>query len=112
MAIPGLGLLLAFHYLPLLGNLIAFPPPPFVPLGCSPWVGLENFAVIFNGDLEFLNALNRHPGDHAGPGGLPVPAPIALALLGPSLLSERIKRVVQSVLGRRHFLSWVIVDPR
>ena len=31
MAIPGLGLLLAFHYLPLLGNVIAFKDYPAVP---------------------------------------------------------------------------------
>jgi len=49
MALPGLVLLLAFHYLPLLGNLIAFQEYlPFVPLGRSAWVGLDNFAVIFN----------------------------------------------------------------
>ena len=60
MALPGLALLLVFHYLPLLGNLIAFQEYlPFVPLGRSAWVGLDNFAVIFNGDPEFLNALKN-----------------------------------------------------
>ena len=37
------------------------------------------------------------------------PVPIALALLLNSLLGERIKRVVQSILYLPHFLSWVIV---
>ena len=37
------------------------------------------------------------------------PAPIALALLLNSLVGERIKRLVQSILYLPHFLSWVIV---
>jgi putative aldouronate transport system permease protein len=110
MALPGLALLLAFHYLPLLGNLIAFQEYlPFVPLGHSAWVGLDNFAVIFNGDAEFLNALKNTLLITLVQVIFVFPAPIALALLLNSLLSERIKRVVQSVLYLPHFLSWVIV---
>ncbi len=110
MAIPGLGLMLAFHYLPLLGNLIAFQEYlPFVPMGRSAWVGLDNFAVIFNGDTEFLNALKNTLLITLVQVIFVFPAPIALALLLNSLLSERIKRIVQSVLYLPHFLSWVIV---
>ncbi|MEV0289082.1 ABC transporter permease subunit [Kribbella sp. NPDC050820] len=110
MAVPGLGLMLAFHYLPLLGNLIAFQEYlPFVPMGRSAWVGLDNFAVIFNGDAEFLNALKNTLLITLVQVVFVFPAPIALALLLNSLLSERIKRVVQSVLYLPHFLSWVIV---
>jgi putative aldouronate transport system permease protein len=110
MALPGLLLLLAFHYLPLLGNLIAFQEYlPFVPIGRSAWVGLDNFAVIFNGDAEFLNALKNTLLITLVQVVFVFPAPIALALLLNSLLSERIKRIVQSVLYLPHFLSWVIV---
>ncbi|WP_433160506.1 ABC transporter permease [Kribbella sp. CA-247076] len=110
MALPGLALLLAFHYLPLLGNLIAFQEYlPFVPMGRSAWVGLDNFAVIFNGDAEFLNALKNTLLITLVQVVFVFPAPIALALLLNSLLSERIKRIVQSVLYLPHFLSWVIV---
>ena len=110
MALPGLVLLLAFHYLPLFGNLIAFQEYlPFVPLGRSAWVGLDNFAVIFNGDPEFLNALKNTLLITLVQVIFVFPAPIALALLLNSLLSERIKRIVQSVLYLPHFLSWVIV---
>ncbi len=110
MAAPGLLLLLAFHYLPLLGNLIAFQEYlPFVPLGRSPWVGFENFNVIFNGDPAFLLALRNTLVITLVQVLLVFPAPILLALLLNSLLSERLKRVVQSVLYLPHFLSWVIV---
>jgi putative aldouronate transport system permease protein len=37
------------------------------------------------------------------------PAPIALALLLNSLVSERLKRSLQSILYLPHFLSWVII---
>lgn len=108
MAVPGLALLLSFHYLPLLGNLIAFQEYlPFVPLGRSPWVGLDNFAVL--GDPEFLNALGNTLVITVVQVIFVFPAPILLALLLNSLLSERVKSVVQSVLYLPHFLSWVVV---
>jgi putative aldouronate transport system permease protein len=110
MAVPGLALLLSFHYLPLLGNLIAFQEYlPFVPLGRSPWVGLDNFAVLWGGDPEFLNALKNTLVITAVQVVFVFPAPILLALLLNSLLSERVKSVVQSVLYLPHFLSWVVV---
>ena len=110
MAVPGMLLLLLFHYLPLLGNVIAFQAyVPFLPLGQSPWVGFDNFLVIINGDPAFLNALRNTLVLTLVQVVLVFPAPIALALLLNSLLSERVKRVVQSVLYLPHFLSWVIV---
>lgn len=110
MAVPGMALLLLFHYLPLAGNVIAFQAyVPFLPFGQSPWVGLDNFAVIVNGDPAFLNALRNTLVLTLVQVVLVFPAPIALALLLNSLLSERLKRVVQSVLYLPHFLSWVIV---
>ncbi len=110
MAAPGILLLLVFYYLPVLGNVIAFQEYlPFVPLGRSPWVGLDNFAVIVNGDPEFLAALRNTLVITLVQVVIVFPVPIALAILINSLLSERVKRVVQSVLYLPHFLSWVIV---
>ncbi|MFJ3383535.1 MULTISPECIES: ABC transporter permease [unclassified Curtobacterium] len=110
MGLPGVALLLAFQYLPLLGNLIAFQEYlPFVPLGRSPWVGFENFAVVFNGDPEFLGALRNTLVITLVQVVFVFPAPIVLALMLNSLLSDRIKQVVQSILYLPHFLSWVIV---
>ncbi|MFF1921683.1 ABC transporter permease subunit [Streptomyces sp. NPDC058221] len=110
MAVPGLGLLLAFFYLPLLGNLIAFQEYlPFVPLGRSPWVGFDNFSVIFDGNSEFLNAVKNTLQITFIQVIFVFPAPILLALLLNSLLSERLKKIVQSILYLPHFLSWVIV---
>ncbi len=110
LAVPGVVVLLLFHYLPLLGNVIAFQDyQPFLGIGNSPFVGLENFAVIINGDPEFLNALANTLIITLIQVVFVFPLPIAFALILNSLLSERLKRLTQSVLYLPHFLSWVIV---
>ncbi|SDT21662.1 ABC transporter permease [Microlunatus soli] len=108
--LPGLAVIIGFHYLPLLGNVIAFKDyQPFLGIAGSDWSGLDNFAVIFGGDSQFLNALKNTLILTALQSVFVFPAPILLALLLNSLLSESIKRIVQSVLYLPHFLSWVMV---
>ena len=110
MALPGALILFAFQYVPLLGNVIAFQDfQPYLGLSQSDWVGLRNFAVLWTGDPRFLNALANTIIIFVIQTVFVFPAPILVALLLNSLLSERIKRVVQSVLYLPHFLSWVIV---
>ncbi|MGC7094632.1 ABC transporter permease [Amycolatopsis lurida] len=109
-ALPGITLLIVFHYVPLLGNVIAFKDyQPYLGILESPWVGLANFEGIFTGDPVFLNALTNTLVITLLQVIVVFPVPIALALLLDSLVSERLKRVVQSVLYLPHFLSWVIV---
>lgn len=109
-AAPGLALLLLFHYLPLLGNVIAFQNYlPFLGVGGSEWVGFDNFAVLFSGDPAFLNALKNTLLLALIQSVFVFPIPIVLALALNSLLSQRMARLVQSVLLLPHFLSWVIV---
>jgi putative aldouronate transport system permease protein len=109
-ALPGTALILAFHYLPLLGNVIAFKDyQPFLGIGGSDWSGWENFSVIFNGDPAFRRALKNTLILTGLQAILVFPAPILLALLLNSLFSERIKRIAQSILYLPHFMSWVIV---
>jgi putative aldouronate transport system permease protein len=110
VALPGIILLLVFHYLPWLGNVIAFQDyQPYVSILDSPWVGLRNFEVVTNGDPAFLNALTNTLIITLLQVLIVFPAPIALALLLDSLLSDRLRQIVQSVLYLPHFLSWVIV---
>jgi putative aldouronate transport system permease protein len=110
LGLPGLALVLLFHYVPLLGNVIAFKDyQPYLSIWESPWVGFANFEVVFNGDPLFLMALRNTLVISLVQILVVFPVPIALALLLNSLLSERIKRVVQSVLYLPHFMSWVIV---
>lgn len=107
---PGICIILLFHYVPLLGNVIAFLDyQPWEGILGSSWAGLSNFSVIVNGDPQFVAALANTMVIFALQILLVFPAPIALALLLNSLMSERIKRWVQSVVYLPHFMSWVIV---
>ncbi|MEV5967835.1 ABC transporter permease subunit [Kribbella sp. NPDC051952] len=109
-ALPGIALIIAFHYVPLLGNVIAFKDyQPFLGIGGSDWSGWANFSVIFNGDPAFLRALKNTLILTSLQSIFVFPAPILLALLLNSLFSERIKRIAQSILYLPHFMSWVIV---
>jgi putative aldouronate transport system permease protein len=106
---PAIGLLLVFHYVPLLGNVIAFQDySPFVGIPDSPFVGLDNFQRLL-GDPGFwhvvLNTLQITTFQLV----FYFPIPIALALLLNSVMSERIKTFVQSVVYLPHFFSWVLV---
>jgi putative aldouronate transport system permease protein len=110
MAVPGIAALLLFHYLPLLGNVIAFQDyQTFYGILNSPWVGLEKFEILVNGDPAFLNAVKNTLVLTLVQVIFVFPAPILLALMINSLLSDRLRRVVQNVLYLPHFLSWVVV---
>ncbi|MFF2847908.1 ABC transporter permease [Streptomyces sp. NPDC058001] len=108
--IPGIVVLLLFHYIPLLGNVIAFQDyQPYIGILHSPWSGFTNFDVIFNGDQQFVRALVNTLELTLIQVVFVFPAPILLALALNSLVSERIKKWVQNVLYLPHFLSWVVV---
>lgn len=110
MALPGLLALVVFHYVALLGNVIAWKDyKPYLGIPDSDWVAWENFEVITGGDPEFVNAVANTLVLTVVQTVLAFPAPIVIALLLNNLLNQRIKRVVQSVLYLPHFLSWVVV---
>ena len=110
IGLPGIVLLILFHYVPLLGNVIAFKDyQPYLTIPESPWVGLDNFRIVIDGDPEFVNALVNTLVISFVQLVLVFPVPIGLALLLNSLMSERLKRIAQSVLYLPHFMSWVIV---
>jgi putative aldouronate transport system permease protein len=107
--LPGLFYFVVFRYLPLLGNVIAFQEySPFLGFFNSPWVGLENFAKLFT-DPDLGIAIKNTLEISLLQLILFFPAPIALALLLNSIISDRVKRFMQSVLYLPHFISWVII---
>lgn len=109
-ALPGVAVVLCFQYIPLLGNVIAFKDyQPFIGILDSDWVAFDNFSILFNGDPAFLNALKNTMIITFLQLLFTFPIPIILALMMNSLISDRFKRVVQSVLYLPHFLSWVVV---
>jgi putative aldouronate transport system permease protein len=109
LILPGLLYLLIFNYVPLWGNIIAFQDfSPYRGFFQSPWIGLQNFTDLFTSPeigyvlwntvlLSLLQTLFAFP------------AAIVLALMLNSLIHERFKRFMQSVLYLPHFLGWVIL---
>jgi putative aldouronate transport system permease protein len=107
--IPGLLWYTVFHYLPILGNVIAFKDySVFIGILDSPWVGFENFRKMVD-DPDFLRALKNTLIIEGLQLAFAFPAPLLLALLLHSIISTRMKRTVQSIVYLPHFLSWVIV---
>ena len=109
MAAPGLALLLVFHYIPLLGNVVAFKDYlPYVGLVDSPWIGLRNFTDLF-ADPDFWNALRNTLEITLLQLVLFFPAAIGLAILLHGVLRSWLRRLIQNIVYLPHFISWVIV---
>jgi len=109
MTAPAVILLLVFHYFPLLGNVIAFEDySPFIGIVDSPFVGLDNFQRLL-GDPLFWHATLNTLEITAFQLVFYFPIPIAMALLLNSILGQRLKTLVQSVVYLPHFFSWVLV---
>jgi putative aldouronate transport system permease protein len=108
LLLPGFLYFIVFRYVPLFGNVIAFQDySPFLGFG-SPWVGLENFAKLFT-DPDIGGAIRNTIEISLLQLVFFFPAPIILALLLNSMISESAKRFMQSVLYLPHFISWVII---
>ncbi|MEU8323865.1 ABC transporter permease subunit [Nonomuraea sp. NPDC048881] len=109
LTLPGLIYFLVFHYGPLFGYVVAFKDyQPYIGFIDSAWVGLRNFATVF-GDPGVWNALGNTLKITLTQLVLFFPAPIALALLLNSVVSDRVRRFVQSVVYLPHFIGWVII---
>ena len=109
LCVPGVLYFVLFFYIPLSGNVIAFKDyQPFLGVGGSDWVGFDNFTNLVSDDM-FWTALWNTLQITVIQLLFYFPAPIALALLLNSLIGQRVKRLVQTVVYLPHFLSWVVV---
>ncbi|MEJ7838625.1 MAG: ABC transporter permease subunit [Thermomicrobiales bacterium] len=107
--LPGLVYFIMFTYIPMGLNFIAWKNyQPFIGILDSEWVGWQNFSRLFN-DAQFEQALINTIQIEVLQLLFAFPAPLLLALLLNSLISEPIKRTIQSIVYLPHFLSWVIV---
>jgi len=115
MVAPGVLLLAVFHYLPVLGNVVAFQDyNPYLGDSAlqaftgSTWIGLGNFEVLF-ADPAFWDSVRNTLTITAFQLVFFFPLPIALALVLNSILSSRLRGFVQTVVYLPHFFSWVLV---
>ncbi|MFF8381883.1 ABC transporter permease [Streptomyces sp. NPDC015661] len=108
MTAPAVVLLLVFGYVPLFGVVTAFQEyDPLVGVMQSQWVGLDQFDRLL-GDPLFWDAMQNTVYLSFVQLILFFPVPIALALMLNSVLSERLRNFVQSVVYLPHFFSWVL----
>jgi putative aldouronate transport system permease protein len=115
MVLPAALLLFVFHYLPAIGNLVAFQDyNPFLgdsALGAfleSRWVVFDNFLELFE-DAAFWEAVRNTLTITSFQLVFFFPLPIALALLLHGIASPRLRGFIQSVVYLPHFFSWVLV---
>ncbi|MEV4364527.1 ABC transporter permease subunit [Nonomuraea sp. NPDC049625] len=109
MVTPAVVLLLIFNYAPMVGVITAFQYyDPLVGIWSSDWAGLDQFRQFFTDPL-FWGALKNTLYLSFVQLVLFFPVPIALAILLNSVLSERVRNFVQSVVYLPHFFSWVLV---
>lgn len=109
MILPAMIAVFVFMYLPLIGIVLAFNDFNIKDgVFGSPWVGLDNFKLVFNqpamlhaikNTLE-LSIVNMFGG---------FPFPILLAILFNEIWNLKFKKVVQTISYLPHFLSWVSV---
>ncbi len=109
MLIPGLALLIIFHYVPMFGIVMAFENfKPAKGFFGSKWVGWDNFvymaklpnmgSVLYN--TVFIAVLKIIMG---------MIMPIFVALMLNEIGNKPFKRTVQTIVYFPHFLSWVIL---
>src|SRR5688572_4798045 len=115
MTVPATLLLFVFHYVPTLGNVIAFQDynpfegdNAFEAFVNSEWIGFGNFATLFE-DPAFWDAVINTLSITLFQLIFFFPLPILLALLLHSLLSARVRAFIQGVVYLPHFFSWVLV---
>jgi putative aldouronate transport system permease protein len=109
MVLPAVLLLIVFNYVPMLGSVTAFQSYDiYNGFLHSPWTGLATFERLF-GDPIFWSAFWNTLAISAVQLILFFPVPIVLALLLDSVMSRRLRSLVQSVVYLPHFFSWVLV---
>jgi putative aldouronate transport system permease protein len=108
MTLPAVVLLLVFNYAPLFGLVTAFQYyDPLVGVWHSSWAGLDQFRMLFQDPL-FWGALRNTLYLSLVQLVLFFPIPVVLALLLNTVINERLRNFIQSVVYLPHFFSWVL----
>ncbi len=109
MMAPGLLYYLLFHYLPMVGILVAFQDFNLMKgfMG-SKWVGFDNFRIIFD-NPDFYKIIKNTLIISVYRIFFNMLPDVMLALLLNEIRSQWFKRFVQTITYGPYFLSWVIV---
>ncbi|MDQ8737154.1 ABC transporter permease subunit [Paenibacillus sp. LHD-38] len=108
LLLPTLLYFLVFHYLPMYGVQIAFKNfNPVQGITNSPWIGFDQFERFFNSyqlSIVLKNTIGLAVFEMAM-----FPIPIIMALLLNQLMSQKFKKVVQTITYAPHFISVVVM---
>lgn len=109
MFIPVIVFFVAFRYIPILGNVIAFKQYNLMQgIWGSPWVGLDNFKIIFSNPQTIQIVKNTFLLSFFGI-VIGFPFPILVAVMLNEVRRMWWKKTVQTLLYLPHFFSWVII---
>jgi putative aldouronate transport system permease protein len=109
LLLPGVVLTFIFSYLPIYGIIMAFQNyNPGMGFWGSPWVGLENFRLVFSSP-QFINAIRNTFVISIGKITFQVLSSVVFALLLNELRAVGAKRVFQTIVYIPNFISWVIM---
>lgn len=109
MFLPVIAWYIIFQYVPIYGIIIAFKDYSFKKgILNSPWVGFENFKLLFMGK-SFKEVFRNTLIISIYKTVIGFPAPIIFALLLNELRNQKFKKVVQTISYLPHFISWIIL---
>lgn len=108
ITVPFLLFIFVFNYLPLWGWIMAFQNyKPALGISGSPWVGLEQFKMLFS-DSEFFLGLRNTLAISSLKLVLNTVTAITLAIMLNEVRISFFKRTVQTISYLPHFVSWVV----
>ncbi|WP_245954369.1 ABC transporter permease [Paenibacillus flagellatus] len=110
LLLPGVLYYIVYRYIPMGGLVIAFQEfnPFHGSIWKNDWVGLKNFARIFE-DAEVVKVIWNTLQLSFLQIFMAFPISIVLAIMLNEARNEAFKRIVQSMVYLPHFLSWVVV---
>ncbi|GHV53370.1 sugar ABC transporter permease [Spirochaetia bacterium] len=102
-------MVLIYRYIPMGGIILAFKnyKARFGIFG-SPWVGFENFQILFTMP-GFLDAIRNTVVIAMAKIVLGIIVPVIFSLMLNEVFMLRLKRVVQTIVYMPHFISWVLM---
>lgn len=110
MLLPAIIWYIVFRYIPMAGVSLAFKEYHYNKgVFGSPWVGLDNFRMMFN-DSGFMQAFRNTIIISGGKILFGFPVPIITALLINEIINKRIKKFFQTLFTFPHFLSWIVLS--
>lgn len=109
LIIPVILWYIMFCYIPMGGISLAFKQFRYdMGMWSSPWIGLENFLVMFE-DPEFWRAFKNTLIFSLGKLVFHFPTPIILAIFLNEITRPKLKKFYQTVFTFPHFISWVVL---